>query len=74
MHMINAARMCLPTHWRSAAPPFIPEWLNRINCIAEMEELIYTALDNISKFTATWETWISFKSSQSYQDLKTALN
>ena len=69
MHMINAARMCIPVHWRSTSPPSMAEWASRINRVAEMEELIYTASDNISKFTAIWNTWTTFKNSQSYKDL-----
>ena len=45
------------------------EWVARINCVPEMKELIYTPSDNIYKFTAIWEAWTTFKSSQSYKDL-----
>lgn len=69
IHMVNAARMCVPMHWRSASPPTMVEWVHRINRIVEMEELIYTSLDKISTFTATWEAWTSFRTSQSYQEL-----
>lgn len=66
--MVNAARMCVPVHWRSTSSPSIPEWFEQINRVAEME-LIYITLDKIPKFTNIWEPWTTFKSSQLYEEL-----
>lgn len=63
MHMVNAARLCIPTHWRSTDTPTIREWLSRIAKIEEMEELIYTSQERIQKFTKTWACWTHFKNS-----------
>lgn len=38
--MVNAAKQCIPVHWRSPQTPSIKEWLPRIARIAEMERLI----------------------------------
>ena len=54
IHMINAARLCVPVHWRATEPPTVKEWMARIDRIAAMEELISTAHDRISSFTSVW--------------------
>ena len=54
MHMVNAARLCIPVHWRSTHTPTIGEWFSRISKIEEMEELIYISQERITKFTNTW--------------------
>lgn len=41
MHMINAARMCIPVHCCSKVAPAIKEWLFRVDRIAKMEELFF---------------------------------
>lgn len=41
MHMINAARMCIPVHCCSKVAPAIKEWLFRVDRIAEMEEFFF---------------------------------
>lgn len=38
MHMINAAKQCIPIHWQSNKIPTLAEWFVRINKIAEMEK------------------------------------
>lgn len=45
MHLINAAKQCIPIHWRSANTPPLKEWFSRIKKIAEIEELIHIAWD-----------------------------
>lgn len=69
MHMITNPRLCLPVHWRSIPPPSMKEWTSRVNHIAAMEELIYTTLDKIPEYSATWEAWKTYWESQSYQEL-----
>lgn len=38
LHLINAAKMCIPVHWRSPQPPTIAEWIKHVNKVAEMED------------------------------------
>lgn len=45
MHMINAAKQCIPIHGGSPHHSSIKEWFNRIKKVAEMEELIHIARD-----------------------------
>lgn len=40
-YMINAARLCLPVHWRSISPPSTKEWVTRINHIAAIGADLY---------------------------------
>lgn len=67
MMLINAAKMCIPKLWRKTRPPSIKEWYNRINKIAEMEELISISSDNPNRFANTWSCWTHFKSTVAYQ-------
>lgn len=69
MHMINAAKLCIPRHWRSTTPPNIKEWLLTIDKIAEMEELIHISNDDLHKYHTTWDDWHSFKLSTEYARL-----
>lgn len=41
LHLINAANLCVPVHWRSSTPPTVAEWFKRVDRTAEMEKLIY---------------------------------
>lgn len=67
MHMVNAAKLCIPNHWRSKIAPSIKEWLMRISHIKHMEELIYTSQDRVHKFAFTWACWNHFTSSDQYR-------
>lgn len=67
MHMVNAARLCIPVKWRSTSPPTIREWLTKIAKIEEMEELIYISQDRIQKFTNIWACWSHFKTTNCYK-------
>lgn len=60
MFMINAARQCIPCHWRSPAAPTREEWYRRLNNIEKIEELISISHETLSKFTATWYSWQRF--------------
>lgn len=41
LHLINAAKQCIPLYWRNTNPPKISNWLKRIEKIAEMEDFIF---------------------------------
>lgn len=57
MHLINAAKQCVPIHWKSQNVPSIKEWFHRINRISDMEELIHIARDTPHKFGIKWACW-----------------
>lgn len=69
LHMLNAAKMCIPPLWKSTKPPTIPDWLKRISKIAEMEELIHQAKDTSPKFRTIWSCWQHFQTTPEYKDL-----
>lgn len=68
-HMINAAKLYIPLHWGSPRFPTVPEWLNRIDKIPEVEELIHIARDSPSKFSQIWACWTHFCSTERYLTL-----
>lgn len=64
MHLINAARQCLPQHWRSQNGTSLMDWRTKVLRIAEIERLIYAARDRISKYIATWASWVEYDTSR----------
>lgn len=66
MHMVNAARLCIPRHWRSTNIPTVREWFARISSIKEMEELIFTSQDRMHTFSTTWACWSHFVTTVRY--------
>lgn len=67
MFMVNAARQCIPCHWRSNTVPTKKEWFWRINNIEKIEELISISQEKIIKFASIWNKWTGFKNSQAYK-------
>lgn len=67
MHMVNAARLCVPIHWRSTHTPTIGEWFRRISKIKEMEELIHIVQERTHKFLFTWSCSIHFMTTERYR-------
>lgn len=66
MHMINAARQCIPIYWGSPQIPTVKEWFHRIRKTAEMEELIHISRDTPSKFSTKWACWVHFQTTPAY--------
>lgn len=67
MHMVNAARLCIPKHWRSTSIPTITEWFSRISMIRDMEELIHISQDRMHKFSIIWACWSHFTTTDRYR-------
>lgn len=67
--LLNAAKLCIPLHWGTTNAPTIPEWLKRVEKIAEMEELIAIAKDCPTKFSYTWACWSHFCTTDQYKQL-----
>lgn len=61
MLMINAAKHCIPCHWRTAIIPTKKEQFHKLNNMEKIEELISISQENICKFTRTWYSWQHFK-------------
>lgn len=69
LHLINAAKLCIPVLWRSPNPPTIADWFKRVNKIAEMEELVHQAQDSYIKYRNTWACWLHFRTTSEYTQL-----
>lgn len=67
MHMVNAAKMCVPYKWRSHDPPTLADWFKRIQKTAEMEELIHQAKDTPAKYNNIWACWLHFRTTEDYK-------
>lgn len=70
MHMVNAAKMCIPIKWRSPDPSSIADWFRRIGKTEKMEDLIHQAKDMPAKFTKTWSCWLHFTTTDEYKWVK----
>lgn len=57
MFMVNAARLCIPVHWRSTTTLSIREWLTKISKIEEMEELIHRATTKNHEYLGLLDTF-----------------
>lgn len=66
LHLINAAKQCIPMFWRQTNPPTTYHWFCRIDRIAEIEVLIHQARENPTKFQKTWACWSHFKETADY--------
>ncbi|CAI9619856.1 unnamed protein product [Staurois parvus] len=71
MHMINAARLCIPVLWgstRNALPLYMngsPEWVKT----ADMENWLRLLLDTPTKFSHVWACWTHFLTTPEYRSL-----
>lgn len=69
LHLLNAAKMCIPTLWKSPKPPTTAIWLKRIAKIAEMEELIHQSKDTPTNFRQIWSCWQHYQTTDEYTHL-----
>lgn len=59
-HLLNAAKACIPLHWKQQCPPTIAEWLRKVEELNKMEDLILTAQHKREKYSDTWTIWNIF--------------
>lgn len=69
-HLLDAAKACIPLCWRSPLPPTISMWLERVEEIRKMEDLILTAQHRQETFSKTWQLWTMFIYSSGGQTLR----
>lgn len=69
LHLINAAKFCIPIHWKDNTHPSISEWLQRIEKIADMEDLVHQTRETLKKFQKTWACWLHFTESVEFRNL-----
>lgn len=58
--LLDAAKACIPLHWKSPIPPTIDLWLKKVGEIKKMEDLSHTAQNRQEKFSETWQLWNIF--------------
>lgn len=66
IHLINAAKACIPALWKSPDPPSIAAWLARVKETNRMKELTASLHDRLDKYRNTWFHWFKFVDSQDY--------
>lgn len=59
LHLLNAAKTCIPTLWKSSKPPTIADWIRLINKVAEMEDLVDQVKDTPTQFRKITTTTVS---------------
>ena len=69
LHLINAARLCIPAKWLQPSPPSVSDWLRRVQHIANMEDLIHQFYDSSEKFHSKWACWSHFTMSREFRIL-----
>lgn len=70
-HLLNAAKILIPRHWKSKDIPSIPEWLHSVGDIYHMEETVAIARESFEKFNKLWPPWIMFRYSDQYKQIDT---
>lgn len=69
-HLLDAARACIPLHWKATLPPTIASCLTKVEEIRHMEDLILTAQNRQETFSKTWQLWTMFIYSAEGQALR----
>ena len=72
LHLINAAKLCIPIRWTQSSPPTISDWFKKIEHIAEMEELFFQSRDSPKSYYDKWACWLNFKNSTEFHSFKNA--
>lgn len=69
-HLLNAAKVLIPTRWRTTRVPSIVDWLARVSEICEMEDTLAQASDRVDRFHKNWSPWFEFRYFETYIDLQ----
>lgn len=69
-HLLDAAKTCIPLFWKSTQTPTIALWLQKVEEINQMEDLILTSQNRQETYTKTWQLWNMFKYSEEGQALR----
>ena len=63
-HLLNAARACIPGLWKQTRAPSIKMWLNRVENLNRMEDLVWTSRQKRRVYLETWAEWNIFRYSE----------
>lgn len=59
-HLLNAAKACIPLYWKSQTPPTIANWIQRVEDISRLEDLVLSARHQQEKYDKTLAMWKHF--------------
>lgn len=59
-HLLNAAKACIPLLWKQSTPPSVALWLNKVEAINKMEDLVLTAQHKQTIYSDRWRLWNMF--------------
>lgn len=71
---LTTAKSCIPVLWKQQSPPSISMWLQKVENINKMEDLIMTAQNRQAAYQKTWTLWNMFKYSDEGKALFGNLN
>lgn len=59
-HLLDAAKACIPLLWKSTKSLTVGMWLNKVEDIRKMEDLVLTARHQNEQYTKTWSMCLMF--------------
>lgn len=62
IHLLNAAKACIPAFWKQVDPPTVGHWLGRIREIQLMESMTQNIRTSPSTHGETWALWFEYES------------
>lgn len=68
VHMLNAARACIPNLWKSTTTPFLKQWFSRIDEIRIMENMTVSIYGREEEIRNTWWSWMTFTCTPLFTD------
>lgn len=66
-HFLAASRQTIAAHWKQSGMPPLAVFFERLNYTMRMEELAAFSEERTPIFFQTWQPWILFKESDSFQ-------
>lgn len=68
-HLLTAAKTLILLHWKTTHPPSVKDWLDRVQYLYRMEEILAMKKENSENFIKIWQPWLLFSYSSEYQTL-----
>ncbi|CAH2219176.1 Hypothetical predicted protein, partial [Pelobates cultripes] len=59
-HLLTAANLLIPIHWKASKAPSVREWLQKVESIRIMEELTASMNDKYAHYASAWEPWSKY--------------
>lgn len=67
-HLLDAAKVCIAQRWRDPHPP-ISFWLNKVEDINTLEDLVLSVHNRQERYSKTWTHWNTFVYSEESEAL-----